>query len=233
MTPVRIIKGLARRLSGSSVRFQPLPIRTAREVFPQAAHPVGFIGRFMRRVEHVTATFAQGSLPPARDERLRKRYRPRVLRLLFIGESRPAGGTFFYAADSNLFFHTQSAFGGAYGDRLPQGVQFLDFFKSAGCYLEDLCLEPVNRLPPTPRRVAHHAATGPLAERIGSRRPGTIVVVGLGRSLRSCIGKALKLANLEDVPRFELPFPAMSHQPRYLSELSALIEELRAKGILP
>jgi hypothetical protein len=40
-------KGLARHLL--SVRFQPLPIRTAREVFLQAAHPVGFIKRVMRR----------------------------------------------------------------------------------------------------------------------------------------------------------------------------------------
>ena len=42
-------KGLARyRIS---TRFQPLPIRTAREVFPQAAHPVNFIIRVMRPIE--------------------------------------------------------------------------------------------------------------------------------------------------------------------------------------
>jgi hypothetical protein len=40
-------KGLARC---QMVRFQPLPIRTAREVFPQAAHPVNFIERVMRPV---------------------------------------------------------------------------------------------------------------------------------------------------------------------------------------
>ena len=31
----------------TSVRFQPLPIRTAREVFPQAAHPASFSERVM------------------------------------------------------------------------------------------------------------------------------------------------------------------------------------------
>jgi hypothetical protein len=31
-------------------RFQPLPIRTAREVFPQAAHPASFVERVMRPV---------------------------------------------------------------------------------------------------------------------------------------------------------------------------------------
>ena len=34
----------------SAVRFQPLPIRTAREVFPQAAHPVSFIEGVMCRL---------------------------------------------------------------------------------------------------------------------------------------------------------------------------------------
>src|ERR1039457_1454687 len=37
-------KGLARC---RAVRFQPLPIRTAREVFPQAAHPASFVERVM------------------------------------------------------------------------------------------------------------------------------------------------------------------------------------------
>ena len=39
-------KGLARCLEFPA-RFQPLPIRTAREVFPQAAHPVSFTKRVM------------------------------------------------------------------------------------------------------------------------------------------------------------------------------------------
>src|ERR1039457_4026268 len=34
-------KGLARYLGVSPARFQPLPIGTAREVFPQAARPCG------------------------------------------------------------------------------------------------------------------------------------------------------------------------------------------------
>ena len=33
-------------------RFQFLPIRTAREVFPQAAHPMKFSGRVMCRLGH-------------------------------------------------------------------------------------------------------------------------------------------------------------------------------------
>src|SRR3990170_7985047 len=40
-------KGLARCLSYCPARFQPLPIGTAREVFPQAARPVDFAERVM------------------------------------------------------------------------------------------------------------------------------------------------------------------------------------------
>ena len=36
--------------TSSAIRFQPLPIGTAREVFPQAARPVSFIERVMCRV---------------------------------------------------------------------------------------------------------------------------------------------------------------------------------------
>src|SRR6516162_7125902 len=38
------------RGSCDAVRLQPLPIRTAREVFPQAAHPASFVKRVMCRV---------------------------------------------------------------------------------------------------------------------------------------------------------------------------------------
>ena len=44
-------KGLARCQNRCSVRFQSLPLRTAREVFPQAAHPVSFIVKVMSRID--------------------------------------------------------------------------------------------------------------------------------------------------------------------------------------
>ena len=56
-------KGLARY---HLARLQPLPIRTAREVFPQAAHPMRFFVRFMCPVDHgidfhlYASTFSRG-----------------------------------------------------------------------------------------------------------------------------------------------------------------------------
>lgn len=43
-------------------------------------------------------------------ELLRRRYLPKETRVLFVGESSPSGGTFFYAANSNLYFATEEAF---------------------------------------------------------------------------------------------------------------------------
>jgi hypothetical protein len=78
---------------------------------------------------------------------LRKLFRPPKVNVLFIGESPPAGGTFFYQADSRLYQRTRAAFGRAFGRSMPEGAEFLREFQRLGCYLEDLCAEPVNRLP--------------------------------------------------------------------------------------
>jgi hypothetical protein len=45
-------------------------------------------------------------------ERLRRRYRPARVRLLFIGESPPASGRFFYRQDSGLYGAIRDAFRG-------------------------------------------------------------------------------------------------------------------------
>jgi hypothetical protein len=76
-----------------------------------------------------------------RAELIRKRYLTKEVRVLFVGESPPAGGTFFYAANSNLYFATEEAFVAA----LPalEGKDFLEEFRRLGCYLDDLCLDAV------------------------------------------------------------------------------------------
>jgi hypothetical protein len=54
--------------------------------------------------------------------------------LLFVGESRPAGGTFFYAGNSHRFRYTAEAFG--YQASVAAGAEeFLTRFMELGCYL--------------------------------------------------------------------------------------------------
>jgi hypothetical protein len=40
---------------------------------------------------------------------------------------------------------------------------FLETFRAAGCYLDDLCLEPLNNLPDRERKEKRTQAEGPLA----------------------------------------------------------------------
>lgn len=80
----------------------------------------------------------------AERELLRTKHRPDPIRILLVGESPPAGGTFFYAADSRLYLATLDAF-----SRFIPGLREKDFlqeFRRMGFYLVDLCDEPMNHL---------------------------------------------------------------------------------------
>ena len=85
-------------------------------------------------------------------ERLRRRYRPVRVRILFVGEAPPESGRFFYQADSGLY----RAVRGTFIRALPalEGRDFLKSFRGLGCYLVDLCGKPVDRLAPKERRKA-------------------------------------------------------------------------------
>ena len=85
-------------------------------------------------------------------ERLRSAHKPEAIRLLFIGESRPAGGTFFYDGNSILQRWTAVAMSRAHAVDFEDSAAFPREFRAAGYYLDDLCLEPVNHLIPSERR---------------------------------------------------------------------------------
>jgi hypothetical protein len=164
-------------------------------------------------------------------ETLRQKYKPDEIRVLFVGESPPAGGTFFYAANSNLFRAMASAFAQAFGSRVPNAAEFLEFFREAKCYLDDLCLEPVNHMTSSARRRARRAGEKPLAERLKVDTP--LVTVAVPLSVQPHLESALLQAGLASVPVYGLPFPAMGHQHRFATELVALLRELCVEGVLP
>jgi hypothetical protein len=67
-------------------------------------------------------------------EKLRNSFKPDKVTYLFVGESIPSNGTFFYTADSPLYKYTKEAF-----EEVFQGVEFsLKLFKDKGFYLFDL-----------------------------------------------------------------------------------------------
>jgi hypothetical protein len=83
----------------------------------------------------------------------------------FIGESPPAGGTFFYNANSLLYDATREAFVAAI-PALAKRPQFLEAFQQLGCYLDDLSLRSIDKLPKREKLRARDAAVPALARRL-------------------------------------------------------------------
>ncbi len=163
-------------------------------------------------------------------EKIRRGYLPDAIRVLFVGESPPAGGTFFYLGNSNLARYTADGFSRAYKTAFPTPRHFLSVFKNLGCYLEDLCEHPVNHLGGRERRKAHAEAVPILSHRLSEFSPKAIIsVVG---SISPHVVSAMDSAGLLSAPYFKLPFPAMGHQHRYVEELSNVLMVLRNEKIL-
>lgn len=143
-----------------------------------------------------------------RAEHTRRLYRPEHVRVLFIGESPPAGGTFFYDANSKLYRATREAFEAAI-PALRREPDFLRAFQQLGCYLEDLAIVPVNGLSDDERQEACMEGVGPLARRVKPYRPFEIALVI--KRIERPAREALKRAGLGDLPLQKLvPRPSMS-----------------------
>lgn len=155
--------------------------------------------------------------------------------VLFIGESPPAGGTFFYLANSKLCEATKEAFRSALPD-LVRGPNFLERFAKLGCYLDDLCLEPVNHLKldnplaKAKRLRLREQGEAPLAGRMRDLGPRHVVVVMKG--IEENVRRALDLAQL-DVALDPLPFPGRTaYRDRYVDDLVEILRRARARGLL-
>ena len=105
-------------------------------------------------------------------EAIRTSYRPQRITTLFVGESAPVSGKFFYIGNTLLARHVERAMNEA---GLGGGGNFLDRFKSYGWYLDDLVLNPVNHLTPPQR------AASDLALKAGLEQRGTPLRLLLAR----------------------------------------------------
>ena len=156
-------------------------------------------------------------------ESLRNRFRPKRVRVILVGESPPAGGTFFYAANSNLFRYTKDAFESVYGQRWTRGADFLNFFASEGFFLDDLCLVPVNNMNPSDRRRCRRQGIPALSDRLRGLSPAAAAVTP--KAISREVSQAFELAGLELQP-MALPFPAMSWQRDYVDALTAFLQDV-------
>jgi hypothetical protein len=156
-------------------------------------------------------------------EKLRRRFLPSELRLLLIGESPPASGRFFYQQDSGLYRATREAF--QIGDRSVSDTNFLEIFQARGCYLIDLCPDPVDQLQSKDRRAACLASESSLKRALGRLRPELIATVV--RSIEENVERAAAAANWHGSIE-HLPYPGRwsRHRDIYVQQLARLLHGL-------
>jgi hypothetical protein len=135
-------------------------------------------------------------------ERLRRRYRPERVKLLFIGEAPPASGHFFYQADSGLYRAVRSTFIAVFPKLTNE--DFLKSFRTFGCYLVDLCGTPVDRLNKSQRRKVCKDGEARLSRTIQNLRPK--IVITIVRSIENNVARAMIRARRNE-SSLNLPYP--------------------------
>jgi hypothetical protein len=152
-------------------------------------------------------------------EAARARFRPERITTLFVGESAPVSGDFFYYGNTALQRHMQRAI----EDTLGEDGEFFDRFKGFGWYLDDLVLTPVNQLAKSERNATCRAAQASLASRIAEYRP--LAIVSLLISIKDIVEAAAIEAG-SSAPRFAVPFPGMGQQGRFKAAMAEIVSNL-------
>jgi hypothetical protein len=152
-------------------------------------------------------------------EATRVKFLPHRITTLFVGESAPAGGDFFYYGNSGMTRHMQRVI----EDTLGAGGDFLARFKAYGWYLDDLVLTPVNDLAKSERMARCLEAKHSLTARIAEYRP--LAIVSLLLSTRHIVDAAAIDARSE-APRYAVPFPGMGQQARFRAAMVGIIPKL-------
>jgi len=144
------------------------------------------------------------------------RARRRIL-TLFVGESAPHSGKFFYCGNPELKQYMHQAVQAA---GLATGGDFLESFKGLGWYLDDLVLTPVNQMTKSQREAECLSAQHNLAQRIVEYHPLAIVPVlfRIKDIVKAAADQAGSTAEFHPVP-----FPGNGQQARFLEAMKHLI----------
>ena len=155
-------------------------------------------------------------------ERLRRRYLPDRVRLLFVGESAPSGGTFFYRENSTLYFEMRSVLTDVLPKRFERG-DFLKGFRAAGCYLDDLCLEPINQLPKHPRYAKRVEAEASFGRRLLDYDPCLVVAIGKTTAAPHIRAAAARASSDALVRVVLFPGQWAAHKQQFRGELASIL----------
>jgi hypothetical protein len=165
-------------------------------------------------------------------EEIRLTYMPDKMTILFVGESAPTQGTFFYTKDS-LCTYTREAFELAFPEHVPtRSGDFLRFFQKTGCYLDDLSLVPIDKREAEERRRLQLEGLPGLTRRMRQYKPQAIVCMLKDKTLQAIIKEAARRADLDNVPFRVTSFGGNGNQGVYRQELKQHLLEFQQLGIL-
>ena len=113
---------------------------------------------------------------------------------------------------------------------MRQEDDFVAAFQRLGCYLNDLCLVPVNQLDMRdPKRLGERErGVAPLARRMKPLKPTVVCVVM--KDILPVVSVAVERAHI-DAGREALPFPAR-HRAQYVALLTRLVKGWRSRAVL-
>ena len=167
----------------------------------------------------------------------RNRYRPKKIRLVFVAESPPSSGGFFYFPETigkdHLFRETMKALRlWPLSKPMKKGLNkrvLLEEFQSQGLFLIDTCRLPVDKLSDKERRVAIDREAPGLARRVEDLNPRGVIIVK--KTIYAPVLDALVRVGLGDrvLNSRELPFPSHGKQTQYRKRLRRLMK----RRILP
>ncbi|RCU49207.1 hypothetical protein DU002_12720 [Corallincola holothuriorum] len=159
-------------------------------------------------------------------EKLREKFRPEKVRVLLIGESPPAEGTFFYDR-SLMTAYTKSAFESALSQKFSTNAEFFEYMRQTGYYLEDLSQVPVDKLPCAEREAKLIEESQRFAERVSQMNPKAVVIVL--KKIEKIVRQALRKAG-SSAEVYVLPFPGNGHQTKYQAQLISIVHAHRIRA---
>lgn len=167
--------------------------------------------------------------------RLRQRYRPKKINVLFVAESPPESSDaevrFFYNPEQERWDHMFRAVMRAvfldFEYRPNQKDKWLRKFQEHGYYLIDATDRPVNRLSSAKRRrELKREMKAKLAEIKLLVAPNTPIIL-VKKNIFSAFNRPLRDAGYNVIHESFLPFPSHGHQARFVEECRDCLHEAR------
>jgi len=155
------------------------------------------------------------------NEKARKSYLPEHIKVLFVGESPPQDGQFFYRGCLMTKFVSRP-FESRFNIQFKGIQDFLEFFKEKQCYLDDLCIEPVDKMTPPERKLKLQENVVPFSKRLAEMKP--LIVVSVLKSIEKNVREAVKLSGVKTT-FYSVPFPGNGHQTRFKEEVIKILDK--------